>query len=856
MRLTIPELSLVALIGASGSGKSTFARRHFKATEVLSSDFFRGLVSDDETDQSATRDAFDALYHVAEKRLANRRLTVIDATNVQRDARRPLIALARKYHCLPVAIVLDLDSRLCQERNRERTDRDFGGHFVRQQASQLRASLRHLQREGFRYVHVLRTPEEVEAAVVERQRLWTDRRDERGPFDVVGDVHGCFDELVELLGLLGWEIGTEPAATAGGEAGRYRAAHAEGRKLVFLGDLVDRGPSVPEVLRLAMDLVADGTALAVPGNHDVKLQRALQGREVKVAHGLERSLEQLAGESEGFRRRVAEFIDGMVSHYQLDEGRLVVAHAGMREDMQGRASGAVRAFALYGETTGETDEFGLPVRYDWARDYRGRSLVVYGHTPVPGPEWVNGTINIDTGCVFGGRLTALRYPEKELVSVPARRTWAEPARPPAPPAAVPRAPVDDDLLEIADVLGRRTVATALRGNVTLTADASAAALEAMSRFGADPRWLIYLPPTMAPSDTSNRDGFLEHPDEAFDYYGKAGVGHVVCQEKHMGSRAVVVVTRDEEVARRRFGVETGEIGVCITRTGRRFFSDPGIERALLDRIREAVTATGLWDELDTGWLCLDCELMPWSVKAEELLRRQYAPVAAAAIAGLGAARDLVAGAAGAAVDLSTLQLDLAHRLDLVERYARAYGRYCWRVENVGDLRLAPFHLLASEGAVHAGRDHLWHMEQARRLAEVGDGILIATRFREVELGSEASRGSAAEWWTELTEAGGEGMVVKPREFLARGRRGLAQPALKCRGREYLRIIYGPEYTLERHLTRLRDRSLRRKRALALQELALGLEALERFVRREPLRHVHECVFGVLALESEPVDARL
>lgn len=856
MRLTVPELSLVVLIGASGSGKSTFARRHFKPTEVLSSDFFRGLVADDESDQSATRDAFEVLLQVAEKRLAKRRLTVIDATNVQRDARRPLVALARKYHCLPVAIVLALDPRLSEERNRARSDRDFGRRVVRQQASQLRASLRHLQREGFRYVHVLRTPEEVESAGVERQRLWTDRRDERGPFDLVGDVHGCFDELIDLLGELGWQLEADPAADGDAEAVRYRAFHPEGRKLVFLGDLVDRGPRTPDVLRLAMDLVADGTALCVPGNHDVKLLRALRGREVKIAHGLAQSLEQLAGEREAFRCRVADFIDGLVSHYELDGGRLVVAHAGMREDMQGRASGAVRAFALYGETSGETDELGLPVRYDWARDYGGRSLVVYGHTPVPQPEWVNGTINIDTGCVFGGRLTALRYPEKELVSVPAHRVWVEPVRPLRPPSAAPREPGASDLLDAEDVLGRRTVETALRGRVTLTADATAAALEAMSRFAADPRWLIYLPPTMAPSETSDREGFLEHPNEAFDYYGRRGVGEVVCQEKHMGSRAVLVVCRDEETARDRFGVDTGEAGICVTRTGRRFFSDDELERGLVERVRRAAGEAGLWDELDSGWLCLDCELMPWSVKAEELLRRQYAPVASAALAGLGAARDLIADASATGADLSPLRIELEERLELVERYAHAYRRYCWPVAGLDDLRLAPFHLLASEGAVHVDRDHLWHLEVGRRLAEAGDGILIPTRFRTVDLTSEASRLGAVGWWSELTGDGGEGMVVKPRQFLARGRRGLLQPALKCRGREYLRIIYGPEYTLDRHLSRLRERSLRRKRGLALQELALGLEALDRFVRREPLRRVHECVFGVLALESEPVDSRL
>src|SRR5262247_4860697 len=420
MKIAIPELSLVVLIGPSGCGKSTFARKHFKPTEILSSDYFRGLVSDDENDQSATKDAFEALHFVAAKRLAAGKLTVIDATNVQPESRKPLIQLAREYHCLPVAIVLNLTEKLCQDRNRQRPDRDFGPHVIRQQKQQLRRSLRDLQYEGFRHVFVMDSPEEVEAAAVERQRLWNDLKSERGPFDIVGDLHGCFDELRELLARLGYEIA---------EDGAYSVRAPEGRKAVFLGDLVDRGPKITETLKLVMSMVGSGAALSVPGNHDVKLMRKLRGKNVKITHGLAESLEQLEAEPDEFKTRVADFIDGLVGHYVLDDGKLVVAHAGMKEALQGRASGRVREFALYGETTGERDEFGLPIRYDWAADYRGSAMVVYGHTPVPEAEWLNRTICIDTGCVFGGRLTALRYPEKELVAVPARSMYYEPAKP-------------------------------------------------------------------------------------------------------------------------------------------------------------------------------------------------------------------------------------------------------------------------------------------------------------------------------------------------------------------------------------------------------------------------------------------
>ncbi|HKC86248.1 MAG TPA: polynucleotide kinase-phosphatase [Blastocatellia bacterium] len=854
MKITIPELSLVVLIGPTGCGKSTFARKHFKLTEILSSDFFRGLVSDDENDQSATKDAFEALRFILAKRLAAGKLTVIDATNVQPESRRPLIQLAREYHCLPVAIVLNLTEKLCQDRNRQRPDRDFGPHVIRQQKQQLRRSLRDLQYEGFRHVFVMDSPEEVEAAAVERQRLWNNLRSERGPFDIIGDVHGCFDELRELLARLGYQI-TEDGRKV------YSVRAPEDRKVVFLGDLVDRGPKIPETLKLVMSMVESGYALCVPGNHDVKLMRKLRGKNVKITHGLAESLEQLKAESEEFKTRVADFIDGLVSHYVLDGGSLVVAHAGMKESLQGRASGKVRDFALFGETTGETDEYGLPVRYNWPAEYRGRAMVVYGHTPVPEPEWLNRTINVDTGCVFGGKLTALRYPEKELVSVSAQRVYYEPARPLRPHDATAYAALTaqqrvDDALDIEDVTGKRIVHTRLLPNITIREENSIVALEVMSRFAANPKWLIYLPPTMSPSETTLEAGLLEHPAEAFDYYRDAGARQVVCEEKHMGSRAVVIICRDETAARKRFGVVNDGSGICYTRTGRRFFDDQNLEHEFLARLVAAAASAGFWNEFDTDWLCLDCELMPWSAKAQELLRQQYAAVGSASRAALAETMGALRRASARGVDVAALLDRYSERASMAADYVAAYRRYCWPVHGLADLKLAPFHLLATEGAAHADKDHVWHMETLARLCRADEELLLATPYRVVELDDPASIDAGGAWWEELTGRGGEGMVVKPYDFIARDARGLAQPAVKCRGREYLRIIYGPEYTAPGNLERLRSRGLARKRSLALREFALGLEALERFVEREPLRRIHECVFGILALESEPVDPRL
>ena len=867
MTIKIPKLSLVVLIGPSGSGKSTFARKHFKGTEILSSDACRGMVGDDENDQSVTKDAFEVLRFVAAKRLALGRLTVVDATNVQPEARKPLVELARQYHCLPVAIVLDLPERLCHERNAGRLDREFGPHVVRNQKSQLRRSLRGLRKEGFRHVFVLETPEEVEAATVERVPLWNDRTGEHGPFDIIGDVHGCCGELEELLQGLGYVEARleEEDAVWGGRT----FSHPEGRRAIFLGDLVDRGPRILDTVRLVRNMVAHGSALCVPGNHDMKLLKKLRGKNVQVTHGLADTLAEIDGlpaEVRGtFCNELADFLDGLVSHYVLDDGKLVVAHAGMKREMQGRGSGRVRDFALYGETTGETDEFGLPIRFDWASEYRGQAMVVYGHTPVPEPEWLNRTVNIDTGCVFGGRLTALRYPENDFVSVPAARTYCEPSRPFLPPEA--RAPTlsaqqaHDETLDAEDVLGKRIIPTRLRGNVTIREENAAAALEVMSRFAVDPRWLVYLPPTMSPCETSGEPGLLEHPAEAFAYYRSQGAPQVICEEKHMGSRAVVVACRDEAATRERFGVTTGELGIVYTRTGRRFFNDADLERRFLERVREALTAADLWGKLRTTWAVLDCELMPWSAKAQELLRTQYAAVGAAGSASLPRAVAMLEQAAGRLdgeeeAKLSEVEGRYRRREQEVGLFVAAYRQYCWSVESLDDLKLAPFHLLATEGHVHTDKDHAWHMETLAGVCRVDPGFLRTTPSLIVDVTDPASQAAGVAWWEELTGRGGEGMVVKPLSFIHRGTRGLSQPAVKCRGREYLRIIYGPEYTAEENLSRLRSRGLGRKRSLALGEFALGVEGLERFVRREPLRRVHECVFGVLALESEPVDPRL
>ena len=891
MKIEIPELCLVALIGASGSGKSSFAKVHFKPTEVLSSDYFRGLVSDDETDQNATSAAFESLFFIANKRLDSGRLTVIDATNVQEKARKKIIELARSQNVLAAAIVLDMPEKLCTERNRQRSDRNFGPHVVRNHIRELKNSLRHLQREGFRYIYILRNPEEANDVEISRTKLWNDKREERGPFDIIGDIHGCYDELCSLLEKLGYDVDRASAS----------ACHPDARRVIFLGDLCDRGPQNAAVLRLVMNMVEQGAALCVPGNHDVKLLKKLRGAEVKLSHGLDLTIADLEKESPEFIERTATFIDGLVSHYVLDKGRLVVAHAGLSEKLQGRSSGKVRGFCLYGDTTGETDEFGLPVRLNWAEEYRGKALVVYGHIPSVDARSQNNTICIDTGCVFGGLLSAYRYPEGELVDVMAEREYYAPAKPldhetPNGRASNEMASANFhcDEPDIADILGAHRIQTRLHREIPISEEASSLTLEIMSRYSANPRWLIYLPPTMSPCGTSSLESFLEYPTEAFDYYRKHGIARVVCEEKHMGSRAVIVLCRKAEIAEARFGIHASPApgntspgspcsGIIYTRTGRHFFDGPEAchEQAILSRLNSALEKSGFWETFATDWVCLDTELMPWSAKARSLIVEQYAPSGIAgksglerSISALQAARERYAmdqsKTAGSAalsqtqtaadtpgdMDIGVVLNYYEKRLECIELYREAYRRYCWPVSSVDDYRIAPFHILATEGKVWNNENHLRHLEVIRDYITGKDSIFIATNHLTVDLNDEASVMAGIDWWLELTNSGGEGMVVKPLDFIAMEKNRLIQPAVKCRGREYLRIIYGPEYTIPSSLERLRKRSLRKKQDLALAEFSLGMEGLERFVKNDPFYRFHECAFAVLALENEEVDPRL
>lgn len=848
MKITLPDLSLVILIGPSGSGKSTFAKKYFLETEVLSSDFFRGLVSNDTNDQSASKMAFDALHYIAEKRLERGLLTVIDATNLQEQSRQKLIHMARKYHCIPVAIVFQLPEQVCQKQNLTRTDRVLSNRVIRSHYQQLRQQMRKIKREGFRYLYQLHSLEELEQVYIERQPSWTNKRTEKGPFDIIGDVHGCFEELVELLGELNYRV--ECMERDGDRF--YQVTHPEDRRVIFIGDLVDRGPNSPEVLRLVMSMAETGIGLCVPGNHDDKLLRKLKGHKVQIQHGLAETLEQLENETPSFIERIRNFIGSLVSHYVLDDGKLVVAHAGLSEKYHGRASRTIRDLCLYGRNEG-LDENGFPVRTDWAKEYRGRAQVVFGHTPHKKPLCVNHTVNMDTGCVFGGELTALRYPEQEFISVKAKQVYMENDKFQLEEEKDVHCKVDHTL-SVHDLPSR--IETRYLKNIRIREEQKARAIETMSQSAIMPQWLIYLPPTISPSESSKLDSYLEHPSEAITYYQQVGVEKVICEVKHMGSRAMIIVCQNDQVAIDRFGLTQPAAGVVYTRTGRKFFQDPTWERSFLLRLRKSLDQSHFWEKHQTNWVLFDGELMPWSAKAQELIKQQYAAVGSASVQSLTAGVEILEKSLKRGLPVQELLEDWKERNEDSQKFVDAYRRYCWKVEKLEDLQYAPFHLLATEGKVHVDKDHLWHMMQLSNICQQDPEFLVATNYQVVDVQDPESVSSGIAWWENLTNKGYEGMVVKPLSFVPKNEKGLIQPAIKSRGKEYLRIIYGATYTSPDHLEKLQKRNLKRKQHLALQEFSLGIEALQRFVEKEPLGRIHECIFGIMSLESEPIDPRL
>ena len=850
MQIKLPELSLVVLLGAAGSGKTTFARRHFQEEEILSREKFQRMVSGNDRSPKAIQDASETLEYIIQKRLQNKLLTVVDGAHVSEATRKAFRILAKKNHVALVGIWLDLPREIISERNASRGDKAISSGHLSKQLAELAQSEHRFKTEGFNTVHRLTSVEDLAQTEIKRRPLWCNKTEVTGPFDIIGDVHGCFDELHRLLADLGYQVQADAA-----NEGRFKVTPPQGRKIIFVGDLVDRGPQSPQVLKLAMDMVRDGVALCVTGNHDDKLKRFLMGRNVKLAHGLELTVEQLSNETDAFKEEVLEFLRKLPDHLVLDHGALTVAHAGLKEEMQGRQSGAVRSFCLYGETSGETDEFGLPVRHNWAGEYKGQSMVVYGHTPVPEAIWQNQTINIDTGCVFGGNLSALRYPEREIHSVPAKKVYSEPKRPLAMNLPKVEQTEGTEMIDMERIAGRNLVNTRRDYFVTIKDEKSPPVVELLSQGRLNPRWLIYLPPRISPTKSSAQPGFLEHTEEALKYYGKKGLEHVLVEEVHGGEVVTVILGKNELTILNRFGIKGEGIGTVINSSGHRYFDSPDQEQQFLKEFRQVVDGLDLWSSLDTDWLCLTGEMVPGAgIWGDHLVNLQR--LAAAGEEDITRTTTALREAQQAGLDTQQLLIETTHQHKFLQRFGETVKAYDCPAEQLQDYRFYPQTLLASEGKTYFDMDQVWHRNHWKGIGKDQESMFSPSQYHWVDLNDADACRAVSTWFEELSSQQSAGVVVSPTHPVMEAGTDLIQPGLSVRGKEYLRTIYGPDYDHPEKLELHRVRRLKDIRQLAVRQLALGEEALIRFVEKKDLTSVYECNFALLSLQASDIDPRL
>jgi polynucleotide kinase-phosphatase len=863
--INLPHAGIVLLIGPSNSGKTTLLNQliqenQIEESEVLSSDQFRLLVSDvefiswnrrpkEEADalfneyQQISKEAFDTLDFVIAKRCLLNKLTFVDATHLRDYEREKYLQMAKKYHVPAIAIVLNISET---ELIRRDGQRDFprGRNRIKQQYQHFKKTLRFIKKEGFRRVYIFG---EEELQVLNVNRLGNPLLIDVGSgIDFIGDIHGCFDEFIEILTKLGYEANEE---------GYF--IHPEGRRILSLGDVLSRGPRSIETLQFFQKHVAAGHAYMIDSNHGWKIARWLDGKNVKLAHGDENVAAEFEvyetkfgkDESERLKQQIKDLLLEAKSHYIIQKNgvnTVVAVHAGIKDHYIGKESPRISDFCRYGDTDG-LDENGKPIRKDWSASHKSNELILWGHDPKPQPLMVNNSLNIDQGVVFGGSLTAYRYPERQLVSVKAKQDYANvPDNPLREWESKRLAPPN-----IAKFLEGYSVLTEQYGEIAIYADGVKPALDDISHFTLPLEELVYIPPTMSPTPKPSRlEGYLEHPAEAFEYYQANGVEAMVVEKKHMGSRGILFLFKDKAVAKEYIGRET--LGTIYTRTGRAFFQ-PELEKQIVSVLNADLVKNGYFDKYNTDFVLLDAEILPWNLKAKELILNQYAHVGEMAQLDRNKLKAQLQKAYENGKDVLGWLEENDTKIENAAIFNEVYQKYCWDTEGLEGIQIAPFHTLAHSSESFFQQPHTWHMEKNKEFSGISR-LFVETEYLVVS--DEASMLAAIEWWKEMTEEGHEGFVVKPESFVTRDRGKLLQPAIKVRGRKYLHIIYGMDYLLPENLVRLKQRNIGKKQRNALKEFSLGIEAVSRFVNRESLERVHECVLGIMALEAEPIDPRL
>ncbi|WP_332645527.1 polynucleotide kinase-phosphatase [Lysinibacillus sp. 54212] len=859
MQIHLPHAAIILLIGPSNSGKSHFLQKlveegTISSSEIVSSDAYRILVGDQdfidfngkskresellyEKYSALSTEAFQMMEHVILARAKLNRLTFVDATHLQAKEREKYFKIAKQQHVPVYGIVFDIALDVLVARDGSR-DKPRGVNRVKQQFRKLQDEKRFIKKEPFTRVYTVKD----EPIQIIRHSSPLNIEIGNG-IDIIGDIHGCYDEMMELIQELGYlEV-----------EGLY--IHPEGRRLMSVGDIMSRGPKSLETMEFWLKQIEAGLSFMTDSNHGWKIGRWLEGRSVQLAHGDELvqqeflQYEQMHGAetTNDLKLRLSKMLYNAPSHYILMEngiGKVVVTHAGIRDRYIGKTSSRIKDFCRYGDIV-EVNENGKPIRADWFLEHKTSELIVWGHDPKINPYKINNTINIDQGVVFGGELTSFRYPEQAFVAIKAHANYAGIDGNPLVEAEAKRFNPPN----IQSFLNGFDVETMHSGKIHIGEGNAKAALDTISHYTLPLEQLIYIPPTMSPTpQTSSLNDYLEHPAEAISYYKKHGISKLIAEKKHMGSRAVLLLFKNEKVAQSMIDKET--LGIISTRTGRAFF-EQNVQQKIVGQIHEELLTKQYFDKMNTDFVLLDAEILPWNLKAQSLIDEQYAHVAEHAMMDRQKILQKLQ---------ETKNLDVSHWLaeyeELVRnavRFDAVYQNYCWPVDDLSAIKIAPFHVLAHSDETCFHKPHTWHMEMNRLFAQHSK-LFIETEYKLIE--TEQDVASVISWWEEMTAVGHEGIVIKPLEFIPKNKGKLVQPAIKVRGREYLRIIYGMDYTDTEQLAQLKKRNPSKKMKHALQEFSLGLEGIERFVRGESTARIHECVLAILALESDAVDPRL
>lgn len=861
MNITIPHAGIVLLIGPSNSGKSSLLQRWVDEgfivyPEIISSDSYRQLVSDTDyidfqnhTNEEAgvlydeyfaiSSEAFAVMESVLQARCHLNKLTFVDATHLKSEERQKYIALGKKLHVPVSAIVLDVPVEELLRRDAKRPE-PRGSKRIKQQVRTLKAEKRFIKKETFAKTYFVHPSDKL---TLTRQQSPLFINVDAG-LDIIGDIHGCFDEFIQLLGQLGYELN---------EDGYY--IHPEGRRFVSVGDIMSRGPKSIETMEFFERHISRDLAYMTDSNHGWKIARWLDGRDVSLHHGDELveaefiAYKQAYGteQTNALKTRLAKCLLAAPAHYVLVKNGIqtaIVTHAGIRDHYIGKQSARIADFCRYSDVQGQ-DATGKPIRNDWFTEHQTSQLIIWGHDPKIRPFKQNNTLNIDQGVVFGGQLTAFRYPEKTIQSVDACQNYAGDIQNPLLEAKAQRF----EPPTIQTFLDGFTVETAHFGKVKVDGGHAKAAIDSISHHALPLEQLQYIPPTMSPTpQTSALANTLEHPAEAFAYYKKHGVQTMIAEKKHMGSRAVLLLFKDESISKEYVDTET--LGIMTTRTGRRFF-DKETERVIIRQLHTELLAKNYFEQFETNFVLLDAEILPWNLKAQQLIDQQYAHVAEQAL--MDRTKLVEKLGQTTQIDVSDWLQEYTLLLENAKRFSTVYENYCWDVQDTATIQIAPFHVLAHSSETFFHKPHTWHMDMNRHFAN-NSTLFIETAFKVIS--DEASEQEVIEWWEEITAAGHEGIVIKPETFVTMHRGKIIQPAIKVRGREYLRIIYGMDYLQPASLAKLKERNPNKKMKHALREFALGMEGIERFVRGESTTRIHECVLATLALESDPVDPRL